>query len=487
MKLFQRLPIRFLAAILAGLMLLGGCAGGGSQVKLDPKNPTTITVWHYYNGAIMNAFEAMAATFNETVGLEKGIIVEAYGMGSVSELEKAVIASAGKEVGSMEMPNVFASYADTAYEADRMGILANLGDYFTPEEQAQYLDSYIEEGKIGLEGELRIFPIAKSTEIFLLNDTDWRPFAQENGLSYDSLSTLEGVAETARLYYQWTDAQTPDTPNDGRAFYGRDSMANLFIIASKEFDTEIFKVENGLATLQVNEDVMRRLWDYHYLPFISGYFAANGRYRSDDAKVGDLLAYAGSTSSAAYFPKEVTIDGATHPVEPVVLPAPHLEGGQRVMVQQGAGMVVVKATPQEEYASVEFLKWFTEQENNVVFSGLSGYMPVKKDAMEYDTMLPILEANGVALDEVTDATIKTVLEEIKTSELYTSKAFYGGAKARAVLEYHLHDKAVADRQEVVALLEQGASLEDALARYNTEELFQSWLAAFRAELEAAIQ
>lgn len=39
------------------------------------------------------------------------------------------------------------------------------------------MDSYIEEGKIGLNGELEIFPVAKSTEIMMMNKTVWDEFS----------------------------------------------------------------------------------------------------------------------------------------------------------------------------------------------------------------------------------------------------------------------------------------------------------------------
>lgn len=482
----QNLKNRVLSLILAAaLLLMSGCSDTEQNVKLDPKNPITISVWHYYNGAIMNAFEAMIQDFNETVGLEQGIIVEFYGHGNVAGLEEAVLSSANKEVGSSELPNIFASYADMAYEIEKLGLLANLEDYFTTEEQNEYLSSYIEEGKIGRNGELRIFPVAKSTEIMMVNETDWLPFANANGLTYDDLSTMEGVARVAEIYYHWTDSLTPEVENDGKSFFGRDVMANFFIIAAKEFDTEIFKVENGTATISVNAEVMRKIWDYYYVPYISGYFSAYGKYRSDDAKVGDILAYVGSTASASYFPSEVTAGGSVYPVTAKILPAPHFEEGGRVMVQQGAGMVVTKSTREEEYASVLFLKWFTETQNNIEFASLSGYMPVKEEAIDYELLKTEINENGITLDTITDETLKIALEEIKTSQLYTNKAFSGGAVARSVLEYNFQDKAVADREAVLQLIEGGSTHEQAVAQFNTDDLFNDWLEGFTIKLNEA--
>ena len=57
--------------------LSAGCAGdsGKAAVKLDPSNPTTITVWDYYNGAQQASFDSLVSEFNSTVGKEKGIYV----------------------------------------------------------------------------------------------------------------------------------------------------------------------------------------------------------------------------------------------------------------------------------------------------------------------------------------------------------------------------------------------------------------------------
>ena len=44
----------------------------------------------------------------------------------------------------------------------------------------------------------------------MINKTDWKPFADATGSSLEELSTLEGVADVAKRYYEWTDSLTPD-------------------------------------------------------------------------------------------------------------------------------------------------------------------------------------------------------------------------------------------------------------------------------------
>lgn len=84
------------------------------------------------------SFDEAVEEFNNTVGLDKGIIVEAYSKNSVSELADSVVASVKKDSGAETPPN--------------------------------------------------IFPTAKSTEVMMLNSTDWQPFADATGVTTDDLT-----------------------------------------------------------------------------------------------------------------------------------------------------------------------------------------------------------------------------------------------------------------------------------------------------------
>ncbi|MDE6167016.1 MAG: lipoprotein, partial [Acetatifactor sp.] len=292
--------------------LAAALTGCGNKSPLDPRDPVSLTVWHYYNGSQQAAFDTLVEEFNNTVGKEKGIFVQSYSQGSVTDLETAVRDAIAGKVGADPMPDIFSSYADTAYEVEQAGALADLSAYLDEDDLEKYVDSYIEEGRIAADGTLRIFPTAKSTEIMMINKTDWEPFAAQAGVTLEDLETLEGVTAVAQAYYEWTDALTPDVPGDGRAFYGRDAVANYFIIGMRQLGVEIFHVENGQMTLQTPREELHRLWENYYVPMVKGYFGAYGSFRSDDVKTGDLLAYTGSTSSAMYFPSQVEQDDLSY-------------------------------------------------------------------------------------------------------------------------------------------------------------------------------
>jgi multiple sugar transport system substrate-binding protein len=467
-------------------MLASALSGCGSKSLLDPKNPVSLTIWHYYNGSQQAAFDALVEDFNDTVGRERGIYVQGYSQGSVSDLESAVRDAIDGKVGAEAMPDIFSSYADTAYEMEQAGALADLSGYLDKEELDKYVDSYIEEGRIAADGTLRIFPTAKSTEIMMLNKTDWEPFAAAAGVSLEDLETIEGVVSVAKAYYEWTDSLTPDVEGDGRAFYGRDAMANYFIIGMQQLGVEIFQVENGKVTLNTPKEELYRLWENYYVPMVKGYFGSYGSFRSDDVKTGDILAYTGSTTSAMYFPDQVEADdGSSHAIEYLVMAAPVFDGGQHYAVQQGAGMVVSKSDEQHEYAAVEFLKWFAQAENNIQFGSVSGYLPVLKEANSIGKLDQVIAECGLSVAPKTYDCLSTVLDGMEGMTLYTNKSFQNGSAARKVLEYNLADKAAKDREAVVEALARGESLEEASAPYVTEEAFENWYNSFCDALNTA--
>ena len=481
---------KVLMSVLAFSMFAAAMAGCGSSdkkgVKLDPDNPVSLTVWHYYNGMQQAAFDALTEDFNATVGKEQGIYVKGYSQGSVSDLEKAITDSADGVVGAEKMPDIFSSYADTAYSTQKKVGLADLTQYFTEDELSKYVDSYIDEGYFNNDGALYLFPVAKSTEIMMINKTDWEPFAEETGVTVDDLDTVEGVVEVAQKYYEWTDEQTPDVPDDGKAFYGRDSMANYFILGMKQMGTDIFEVKDGKVTFNTDKDQIRRLWDNYYVPYMKGYFASMGKFRSDDVKTGDILAYTGSTASAMYFPDNIEGDDSSYPIDFIVRDVPIMEGGENYKVQQGAGMAVTKSDEKHEYAASVFLKWFTQKEQNLQFVCESAYLPVLKEANTVEALDKVIKDNSIDINDKAYECLKTTMENFDNTKFYTPSCFDNSYSARQVLEYNLSDKAKADKEAVEQEVASGTSREEAVAPYITDEAFDEWYDSFCQALNDSV-
>ena len=474
---------KYLKAVVSGLcaaaLALGcvGCGGGTSQTA-KPAQVTNITVWTYYNGDQLESFTKLVDKFNETVGAQKGIVVSTESQGSVNDLDQSVMDAAEGKVGAAAMPNIFSAYADTAYALDQMGMVVDLAPYLTDDEKAQFIDGYLSEGDFADSGSVKIFPVAKSTEVMLFNDTDWQAFAAATGASYSDLSTIEGLVATAEKYYNWTDAQTA-APDDGKALFGRDAMANYMLVGAQQLGDTIFEVKDGKMTVNFSHDVARKLWDNYYVPFVKGWFAATGRFRSDDIKTGNILGYVGSCSSATFFPKQVTTDdNVSHEISMKVLPTPQFANGEAVAVQQGAGMVVTAGKEEEIKASVEFLKWFIQPENNITFSVGSGYLPVTKEANDMERIL----SSGLGLTGNMEEILTSAVDTVNGSRLYTPHAFARGNAARKVLEYGLSDLAAADRDTVAQRIAAGQSAADAEAAFLTDDHFEAWYKDICAQL-----
>lgn len=424
-KVMKRWSVAVLMITLS-MPFFAGCGtsqnSGTAKVKLDPDNPVSLTVWHYYNGAQQATFDTLVEEFNATVGKEKGIYVEEYSQGSVYDLEQAVQSAIKGEVGADDLPDIFSSYADTAYYAQQEGKLVDLTQYFSEDELSSYVDSYIEEGYFQDDGALYLLPVAKSTEIMMINKTDWEPFAAETGSSLDELKTIEGVVDVAERYYEWTDAKTPDIPDDGKAFYGRDSMSNYFIIGMKQMGKEIFEVKNGEES---------------------------------------------------------------YPIDYIIQDAPIMQDGENYMVQQGAGMAVTKSDDAHEYASCVFLKWITEKEQNLRFGCASAYLPVLKEANKVETLDKVIKDNNIEINEKSYDCLKYILENFDQKKFYTPKSFRKGYDARKILDYNLSDKAVEDKTAIDAAIAEGTSRDEVLESYLSDEAFENWYNDFCSSLSAA--
>ncbi len=466
---------KMLCLILALLMLpLCACA---ETVALSPDDPQVLTLWHYYNGAQQQIFDQLVLTFNETVGMEKGIIIVPVSQGGVNDLADKLMDSAKRKTGSDKMPDIFAAYADTAHAVNKMGLVADISPYMSKAEQDEYMDAYMREGRLDASGVLKVFPIAKSTEMMMVNKTEWDAFAADTGAEVTMLSTWEGVVEAARMYYEWS---------GGKAFFGRDAFANYILIGSLQLGVEMFAVEGGEMTLNVDGEVMRRLWDNYVVPYASGWFGAYGRYRSDDVKTGQLVALVGSTSGALYFPTEVTRDdGTTYPIECISLPLPNFEGTDPCAAQQGAGMVVSKSTPEKEYAAVVFLKWFTQEQNNIHFSLNSGYLPVKKSANQPETLAAAMDAQGI--DGMLREIIEIGAQITSTYRLYTNNAFDNGYEARQVVDTSMAEAAEEALQTVERLVEEGMDRQVAIELMTGDDAFAEWLEDFGKEMATVLK
>ena len=467
----------FFSLLTAISLLLSSSCGAipKDESLLDPESPITISVWNYYNGSVKDKFDALVSEFNETVGTDYGIVVEAQSYGDVNELADAVYESARKEIGAMPMPDIFAAYPDNAFRINQVSELVTLTDYFSEEELGEIKKEFLNEGIFGDKQELKILPIAKSTEILYLNKNYWDSFSAETGATLDSLATWEGLVETAKRYYEHT----------GKAFFSIDANANYMLISAMQLGEEFYAYHGDAASLHFSQDTAYRIWQNYYVPYLKGYFAKSGRFSSDDAKTGLIAAYTGSTAGASYFPVEIAEADESVPVDVITLPYPYFKGAEPCAVQQGAGMCISKSDASHEYAASVFLKWFIDDPQNIEFAVSTAYMPVKTETLDTDLLLE--EANRENISNIAvQESIKTTIDMIKTHQLYGNKPFKGSYKVRSILETSLFEQVKNDLDLLDGRTAKGENRSDVILELCSEKQFLNWYQAFTSEVQTKL-
>lgn len=486
LHIFKRV-LQFITAAAIALSMAG--CGKKNKSALDPQNPVTITIWNYYNGDQLVAFEKLVDEFNGSVGAEKGIVAITVSQGDITTLADSLLDSVNGNAGAQELPTLAAVYSETAYILDKENAIQSFDNYFTEDELSKYIPGFIDEGRFNENNELMLFPIIKSTELFTANETDWQPFADETGITLESLETVEDLTAASEAYYKWTDSLTPNIAEDGKALYGRDSIANYVYLGCYQLGHELFNVKNGKMTLDMDRDTFKTLWDNYYIPYINGYFGAYSKYRSEDCKTGKILALTSSSSSTGYLPTTVTTDDdLSHDISIYFNESvPFKDSVNDAVVQQGANYCLLKSTDAAEQGGVEFLKWFTESQRNLDFALQSGYSPVTVDANNEESIRSAFDG------DISDVKNKSVLDALVLSAdafsnktAYATKPFNGSKDVRALLGDSLQNIAYADREAVVSAIESGKSREEAVAQYSTDEYFDEWFNSICSDVEEAV-
>ncbi|MCX8132060.1 MAG: extracellular solute-binding protein [Clostridia bacterium] len=478
----------FLLAFLFIPSIMPSCAFPFS--KSDKTGHVSLNMWHHYLGEQKIVFDKYIEEFNKTVGLEKNIAIKAYSMDNSGDIHNKIIQSANGEPGAPDMPDMATVYPGTAYTLYGMGKVVSVEKYMDTSKTAKYVDSFLEEGRLTSDSGIIIFPIAKSTELLYVNNTVYMKFLQEhneknppNRLDESMLNTFEGILKTAEAYYDWTDAKTPDTANDGTALFGFDAASNFAVVGCRQLSNDFFSTNGRSGTINLGSPAFSKLWDYYHIPMARGYFGAYSYYRSEDVQTGDLVMFAGSTAGAKFFPKTITYkDNTKLDIDLKVLPYPVFENGRKTSVQQGAGVAIMKSTQEKEKASAIFLEWFTDPRRNTEFVLKTGYLPVTKEAI--DSILPEELEKLKNYPEYTNVlkVIKQALEMMKTYELYTYKPFENSDEMRFAFEDKFLSAAKASRSDFLKDYEATKNLDTAFKNIARKDKYERFIGEVRNEI-----
>lgn len=129
--------------------------------------------------------------------------------------------------------------------------------------------------------------------------------------------------------------------------------------------------EAGLASLRLLDELFKG--GYAYRP--QGY-----DYQNDFAQ--QKTAFVMESSTGRPFFRELINDGFKWGIAMI----PQANPAQKATVQYGANIAVFKTTPLKQAAAWEFIKWFTERDQNAEWAIASSYMPIRKSVAQSPAM-----------------------------------------------------------------------------------------------------
>lgn len=359
---------KIVAIILSMLLLLFSLSACTKKSSLDPDNPVTLTMWHVYGSQTDSPLNDCINEFNRTVGEEKGIVVNVVSVTDSSAIDEALLAAVEKTPGAPDLPDLFTAYPRMA-EVIGYDNLLNWDDYFSEEELSAFVDDFMTDAYF--EGKLLMLPVAKSSELFFLNQTLFDKFVTEADISNTSLSTFEEIFALSEKYYDYSNGKDLFQIND---FY------NYALTGMAAFGEDF--ISDG--KLNLDNEAFEKIWTPMAHAGIHGGLCLSDGYASDRWKTGEILCNIGSTAGILYLRDYVTYsDNSTEDITTTIKAYPHFENASSKVVHRGSGLFAKKNEDEaKNEAAAVFAKWLTDKDNNLSFVTKAGYLPVTDDAFD---------------------------------------------------------------------------------------------------------
>ena len=351
--------------VIFSLAAITGC----SDSKLKKDDPVTLTMWHVYGEQADSPMNRLVDEFNETVGKEKGIIIDVTMMSNAVEIGNKLLESQKGSVGAVPMPDLFPGHKGNAAE---LGVenLIDWKDYFTAEELKNYIPEFISDGTI--DDKLPVFPVSKSTHLLFISGSLFDRFSADTGITYDDLDTWDGFFDAAQKYYEWS---------GGKPFCALDYPLRCMELNAMEKCADNFYTSNGWYDF--DNEIFHECWNEFSSALAKGYVVMSDLYSNTQVMTGEVAAGIGSSASILYYNDTITYpNNISEPMNLQVMPIPKAKGKDLIVTQAGVGLCAYKTTDQKAEAAAEFVRWLTDSDRNLKFCADTGYMPVNKGSFE---------------------------------------------------------------------------------------------------------
>lgn len=348
MKLKKILPL------ILSLGLLTGCANGGSKgnedIVTEIKEPVEITFWHAMNGDQEKSLQKLTEKFTSE---NPNVKVTLQNQSSYPDLQQKITSTTSSP---KDLPTMTQAYPDWMINAVTDNLLVDLEPYINNEKLKfdnydDILPSLREATKI--DGKTYGIPFNKSTEVIWYNKTLFKE------LNLEVPTTYEEFVEVSKKI-----KEKKNIP--GAGFDSLNTYYTTFLKNEGQTFDPNFDVTSETSVKAVN----------YYLDGIKeGYFriAGTDKYLSGPFANKQVGMYVGSMAGETFVKL-----GVGDKFEVGVAPYP-----AKTSIQQGTDLYVFNnATPEQRTAAYEYLKFLTTKENQITWAKETGYMPIRKSAID---------------------------------------------------------------------------------------------------------
>ncbi|MGI6172886.1 MAG: extracellular solute-binding protein [Christensenellales bacterium] len=380
-----------LVSIALALMLVLGCVA----VVTAESEPITIKFWHHRgSGAQYECVTHAVNGFNETVGKEKGIVVEESFIGGYVDL----FAQIQLAVQSGEAPNVVSAantYVAYMLEDDMIVDLAPLAEAEGYDITGNLMDWLLEIAG-NTDGQIHSMPYCRSTPLFYYN----KAIARELGIEIGNMITIDELVQFGEAAMVKNDAG--EITRYGFEIFNDFGYYNAAWIYQLGSD---YMVEGGGSPSLEDGTMLKVLSDWRSWVDAGWCRPFDVTNPGDTAQTmflnGELAAYMNSSAGLG----NLMLAAKDTDVEVGVAMFPSYDIENHVAEIGGANISVIGADNSDEeiQASWEFVKYLMSDEEQFFNAKTSGYVACTKSIADYPEMIEFWAENPefkVAYDQL---------------------------------------------------------------------------------------
>jgi extracellular solute-binding protein family 1 len=308
-----------------------------------------ITFWHAMGGGQGEALENLVADFEKE---HPNIKVNLQNQGNYGDLNQILVATMQSP---SDLPTITQAYPDWMLQFEDSNLVTDLTDMVKGEDGVEDYDDILPglREEIERDGKIMGLPFNKSTEVLWYNKTLFDELDLKVPKNYDELK------EVSKKIYE--EKNIPGV--------GFDSLPNFYATYLHNKGLEMDK------DLDITSSKSAEAVNYYLDGIKDGYFriAGTDQYMSGPFANEQVGAYIGSNAGEVYVKDGVEdkfeYNAAIYPAES--------------SVQQGTNIYMFdNADDAQKKAAFEFLKYLTSKEAQIKFALDTGYMPIRKSALE---------------------------------------------------------------------------------------------------------